>query len=134
MESTLSVTPAPTRRVRGRADQRMRRFLRIPDDAPRTSILAANHALGGSIAISGARCLVTYVLIPLVAPVLGLSGTVGPVVGLVLSVVSTVAIVFATRRFFAAEHRWRWAYASVGGAIVVFLLVQSLVEVVAVIS
>lgn len=133
MDSTLSVATR-TRPTRSRADQRMRRLLRIPDDAPRVSLLAAHNAFGGSIAISGLRCLVTYVLVPLLAPSLGLSGAVGPVVGLVLSAVSTLAIVIATRRFFAAEHRWRWAYATVGATIVVFLVAQSLAEVVGLVA
>jgi hypothetical protein len=62
-------------------------------------------------------------------PVLGLSGGVGPVLGLLLGAVSAVAIVAATRRFFLADHRWRWAYAGIGGAILVLLAVQALLDV-----
>ena len=64
-------------------------------------------------------------MIPVLGPVLGLSGTVGPWLGLALSAVSTVAIFFATRRFFGADHKYRWLYAAVGSGIVVLLLVQS---------
>lgn len=130
MSSTVSVRPVPSV-ARSAADRRARRVLRIADDRAPTSIASANNAFTGSIVISGLRCLVTYVLIPLIGPAVGLSGAVGPLVGLTLSLLSTVAIVVATRRLFAADHRLRWPYVMVGSAIVTFLVVQSIVEIVA---
>ena len=105
--------------------------MRIPDDRAPVSITSANNAFTGSIAISGLRCLVTYILIPLAGPAVGVSGVAGPLVGLVLSLASLVAIVVATRRLFAADHRWRWSYVVVGSGIAAFLVAQSIVEVVA---
>lgn len=102
----------------------MRWLLRIPDNGPRGSIMGAQNALSGSIAISGIRCIFTYILIPLMGPILGLGG-IAPVLGLVLGAVSVVFIVMSMRRFFAAEHKWRWGYAGVGMALVVLVIVQS---------
>jgi hypothetical protein len=39
-----------------------------------------------------------------------------------------VAIVFSTRRFFAADHKWRWGYAAVGGGIFVLLIVSAVFD------
>jgi hypothetical protein len=102
----------------------MRRLLRIPDDGPRGSIMGAQNALSGSIAISGIRCIFTYILIPLMGPILGLGG-IAPVLGLALGAVSVVFIVMSMRRFFAADHKWRWGYAGVGMALIVLVIVQS---------
>lgn len=102
----------------------MRTILRIPDDGPRGSIMGAQNALSGSIAISGIRCIITYIAIPLMGPVLGLGG-IGPTLGLALGALSMVFIVISTRRFFAADHKWRWGYASVGMALIVLVIVQS---------
>jgi hypothetical protein len=102
----------------------MRSVLRIPDDGPRGSIMGAQNALSGSIAISGIRCIITYIAIPLMGPILGLGG-VGPTLGLALGALSMVFIVISTRRFFAADHKWRWGYASVGMALIVLVIVQS---------
>jgi hypothetical protein len=102
----------------------MRRLLRLPDDAPKGSIMGAQNALSGSIAISGIRCLITYIFVPLAGPIVGLSG-VAPVLGLVLGAVSVVFIVRSMRRFFAAEHTWRWGYAGVGIALMLLVVVQS---------
>jgi hypothetical protein len=123
-------TAAPTRSA---ADRRVRRFLRLPEDAPRASILSAQNAFGSSIAISATRCLVTYVALPLLGPVVDLSGAVGPILGLLLGFVSMVAITVAARRFFAADHKWRWGYLTIGGAIFVLLIVQAVVDIAALI-
>jgi hypothetical protein len=57
-------------------DAFMRRLLRLPAgvDAGRT----AEKAFGTSLLISTVRCLLTYVLLPLLKPVLDLTGGVGP--------------------------------------------------------
>ncbi len=122
MESQVT-TPVIDEPVRSLADRRMRKLLMLPEDAPKVSIFEAQNAFSRSIAISATRCLVTYVAIPLVAPVVDLTGTAGPILGLVLGVISMVAIFFAARRFFAADHKYRWAYAGVGAAIYVMLVI-----------
>jgi hypothetical protein len=129
--TTPATLPAP---ARSDADRRMRRLLRLPEDAPRGSILGAQNAFSRSIAISAVRCLLTYIVVPLVGVGAGVSGTVAPAVGLVLGVVSMVAIVFAMRRLFAADHRWRWWYAWIGGAVFVFLIAGTGVDIAALVT
>jgi hypothetical protein len=124
---SISVDPMPV--SRSTADRRMRRLLRLPVDGSRASLIDVHNAFSRSIAISATRCLLTYVLLPLVAPVGHLSGGLGPAVGLLLGTVSVVAIVAATRRFFAADHRWRWGYVAIGGTILALLIVQGVIDV-----
>ncbi len=107
----------------------MRRLLRLPSGADDSQ--TAEKVFGASILVSTVRCLLTYVLLPLLKPVVDLSGGVGPVLGLVIGAVSAAAIVFSMRRFWAANHRWRWAYTVVGGGILVLLAVQAVGDVVA---
>ncbi len=111
----------------------MRVFLRLPVDAPPTSVFGAEDAFGKSIAISAIRCTFTYLLLPLLAPVLkpvlNLSdGVAAPIIGLLLGLVSMTAITFSMRRFFASDHKWRWPYAILGGSIFVMLVVMMLVD------
>lgn len=80
---------------------------------------------GASILLSTVRCLLTYVVLPILKPVVDLSGGVGPVLGLLLGAVSALAIVFSMRRFVAARHRWRWGYIAIGTGILVLLTVQA---------
>jgi hypothetical protein len=129
MDPAVSVPVTAAAASRSSADRRMRRLLCLPEDAPRVSIIDAQRAFGKSVALSGVRCLLTYVAIPLLGPLVGASGAVGPVLGLILGTVSMVAIVFATRRFFAADHKYRWWYAGIGGTIFVLLAVQAVVDI-----
>jgi hypothetical protein len=94
----------------------------------------ARSAFRTSVVISGIRCLVTYLLLPALAPVLDLTGSLGPVLGLIVGAVSMTAIVFSIRRFWAARSRWRWAYTVVGGAIFVLLVFQAAIDVAALVD
>ena len=105
-------------------DLRARRVLRLPADAPRESLLGANNAFAKSMWISATGCLITYVALPLLGPIVGLSGVFGPVLGIVLSLVSMTAIFFSVRRFFAGDHPWRWRYTAIGGGVFILLIIQ----------
>ena len=131
MTSAASLPVDQTPPVRSAGERRVRRLLRLPDDGARVSIVDAQSAFGKSIAISATRCLITYVALPVLGPLVDLSGGVGPTLGLLLGLVSMVAIVVAARRLFAAEHRWRWGYLVIGGGIFVLLIVQGVIDVVA---
>ena len=110
-------------------DAFMRRLLRLPSGTDPSA--TAEKAFGTSILISTVRCLLTYVVLPLLKPVVDLSGGVGPVLGLFLGTVSAVAIVASMRRFWAANHRWRWGYSLVGGGLLLLLVGQAVGDAVA---
>lgn len=122
-------TAAGAHPPRSDADRLVRRILFLPVDGPKASIFGAHGAFSTSIAISAIRCLITYVFLPILSPLLNLSGAVGPWLGLVVGAVSAVAIVFSIRRFFAADHKYRWHYAAVGLGILCLLVVQAAVDV-----
>jgi len=115
-------TAAPAVIVTRPADVFMRRLLRIPVDAS-GNVASAQSLFSASIVVSAVRCLITYVFLPLLAPVLDLTGTIGPVIGLVVGTVSMVAVVAGVRRFWLADHAWRWRYTAVAAAVLVLLVV-----------
>lgn len=129
MDAALDAAATAGGPTRSPADRAARRVLCLPECGPRASIFGAESAFTKSIAISATRCLLTYVLIPLLGPIVGLSGAIGPWLGIALSAVSVTAIFFATRRFFAADHKWRWYYATLGAGVVVLLVVQTVIDV-----
>jgi hypothetical protein len=120
--------------VRSPADRVARRILALPPDAPRVSLVDAQNAFHRSIFISASRCLLTYVLLPVLRPLLDLTRGVGPAVGIVLSAVSMVAIIFAARRFFAADHPWRWKYTVLGGGVFIFVVMQAVLDIAALVD
>lgn len=83
----------------------------------------AQRAFSTSILVSATRCLLTYVLLPFVAPALGVAGGVGPVAGMAIGLVAVAANVVSIRRFWLLRHRWRWAYTAIGGAVIGLLAV-----------
>ena len=86
---------------------------------------AATRAFSVSIVISGIRCLLTYVIFPWVLPAVGVAGNVGPGIGLLVGVVALVSNVASIRRFWRADHKWKWPITVVNAS--VFVLVTILV-------
>jgi multisubunit Na+/H+ antiporter MnhB subunit len=121
VDTTIAPGGAPPRE-RSRADVFMRRLLRV-DQAGPVGGAAAERVFSTSILISATRCLLTYIVLPFVAPILGLAAGVGPALGIVIGVVAIVFNVKSMRRFWRADHRWRWAYTLLATAIIGLLVV-----------
>jgi hypothetical protein len=100
----------------------MRRLLWLPTDAPVASEASARQLVEKSLLISMARCLLTYVFLPFVAPIFGFGLGVAPVVGIVVGLVAIGANVASVRRFWRADHRYRWHYTALASVIVVALV------------
>ncbi|HWH34905.1 MAG TPA: hypothetical protein VNT56_06235 [Acidimicrobiales bacterium] len=104
------------------ADATMRRLLRIPEERS-ASTRSAQRAFSTSMVISGTRCLLTYVVLPFVVPAVGLAAGVGPALGIVIGVVAIASNVATVRRFWAADHRRRWAFTAISASVVALLLI-----------
>jgi hypothetical protein len=97
----------------------------LVDQAPRPKVseAAARRAFSTSMLVSATRCLLTYVVLPFVAPLLGIAGDVGPGVGIAIGLVAVVSNVLTIRRFHAAQHRWRWAYTGIAVCVIIGLVI-----------
>ena len=69
---------------------------------------SATRVFSQSVLISGIRCVLAYVVFPWVLPALGIAGGVGPWIGLIVGVVAIGFNIATIRRFWAADHRWKW--------------------------
>jgi hypothetical protein len=109
----------------------MRRWLRLPVDAPKATEVSARQLVERSLLISMVRCLLTYIVLPFLAPIFGIAAGVTPVVGLLVGLVAIAANVASVRRFWRADHRYRWHYTALASVIVaalVWLVIADLVE------
>ncbi|MEM7273596.1 MAG: hypothetical protein AAF547_10985 [Actinomycetota bacterium] len=82
----------------------------VDGPSPGDQVAAQEEAQQGfsrSIVISGIRCTLTYVVLPFIAPWIGLAPGVGPTIGLTVGVVAIAANIFSIRRFWRADHRWK---------------------------
>lgn len=90
---------------------------------------AAQRGFSRSVVISGIRCTLTYVLLPLVAPFVGLAPNVGPVIGLSVGTVAIAANLFSIRRFWRADHRWKVHATVLHCAVLVMLAVLMVLDI-----
>lgn len=103
------------------ADVRMRRLLRLPLEGPKASEASARALVERSLLISTVRCLLTYIFLPFIAPVLGVGLGVAPYIGIPVGVVAICFNVASVRRFWRADHRYRWHYTALASVIVAML-------------
>ena len=127
MTQLRAPAPAPPLRGLSRAEPVVRRLLLVPPTGsarcpvPAADEAATHRLFNFSIALSGLRCLLGYVVLPIVTPAIGAAARVGPVVGIPVAVVALFFDVMALRRFWAADHRWRW------GISLIYVVVMSMV-------
>ena len=96
---------AGARRRRNPADRIARRALRVPDPDDAADV---HNIFSSSIMLSATRCLLSYIVFPIIAPSVGVLPVIGPAIGIPVGLVALVFDVRAIRRFFLADHRWRW--------------------------
>jgi ABC-type iron transport system FetAB permease component len=101
----------------------MRRLLRLPAAPPAEKAPDAQKAFSTSILVSAVRCLLTYIVLPFVAPALGFATGVGPAIGLAIGLVAITSNVFTIRRFWRADHARRWQFTAISTSVIVLLLV-----------
>lgn len=88
----------------------------------------AERVFSKSVVISGIRCVLTYVIFPFVAPLIGLTSSVGAVVGVLIGVVAIVFNVLSIRRFFKADHPYKWWASAMNVAVIVLLVILFVVD------
>ncbi|WP_289018406.1 hypothetical protein [uncultured Ornithinimicrobium sp.] len=111
----------------GAADRWMRRVLGV-EGVDRRSGQGAHRAFRVSVVVSAVRCVVTYVAVPVLLPVLSLAGWVAAPIGLALCAVAAVTGVLSLRRFWRADHAYRWTYTAFITVVLVILAVATMTE------
>jgi hypothetical protein len=101
------------------------------DHSAMTGSDPATRAFNRSMLISGTRCLLTYVVFPWILPLLGLTASVGPALGIAIGLVALGCDVFTIRRFWVFDHKWKWPVTVICSGVIVmllFLLVEDVAE------
>lgn len=93
------------------ADRFMRRLLRV-DRIEKSHRMEqkAHRGFRVSMVVSGVRCLITYLLVPILVPIIGFAGILAAPIGIALCLVAGVNGVISVRRFWAGDHRAKWMY------------------------
>jgi len=118
---------------RSKPDQTMRRLLRVPDDRAPIDESETHRIFSASIFLSALRCLLSYIVLPVVLPAFGLARGVGPAIGIPIGILALTFDYLGIRRFWLADHRQRWTFTAiyaVVGAMVFTLLIVDIVDVI----
>ncbi len=118
--ASSAANSAPVFRSDTPADRFMRWMLRV-SRPQKGVIMGAHKAFRYSLVISGIRCIITYLLVPILVPILSFAGWVATPLSIALSVYALVNGVISVRRFWQADHKQRWMYT--GFMAIVFVVI-----------
>ena len=86
------------------------------------------RAFSQSVLVSGIRCTLTYVIFPFIAPIVGIASGIGSTVGLIIGTIAIVSNVYSIRRFWRADHKWKWPVSTLNAGIIVLLIILMAVD------
>jgi len=104
------------------ADRFVRRLLFIPDHPDRVRERDVQRLFSASITVSAVRCLLAYVLFPIIAPTVGAITKLGAFIGIPVGIIALVFDVRAVRRFWLANHKYRWAFTAIYAMVIVMVV------------
>lgn len=125
-ETTLEQTAPPRRPA---PERFMRALLRI-SDTDRTQVASAHRALRTSLIVTGIRCLITYVALPLLAPIMSFAGMLATPLGIALGLIALVSGTLSLRRFWVSDHRGKWMYTAFIAVVFIIVAVTLTVDLV----
>ena len=114
-----------------RADQIMSRLLFT--SGPTAAVTArqtrrAENALSLSLMFSGMRCILQYVLLPFLLPIVGIAADAAVPILLLINLIAIASIFFSLRRFWTIGYKHRWAYLGVALAALTLLFAFTLYD------
>lgn len=105
-------------------DRIARQLLRLEETSPRALV-----PIKGSLLISGIRCTLSYIVLPALAPLIGLYDWVGRPISILLTSAAIVLAVVSLRRVWAADWKYRWPYTAFSVVVLTLLCIVILVDV-----
>jgi hypothetical protein len=95
-----------------------------------TATSRTENTMNLSIALIGVRCILQYIVLPFMLPVLGIASNVAIPISLALTAVAIVAMISSLRRFWQINYRWKWHFLWLSGAALLFFVVFLVADVV----
>lgn len=120
-----------------RAVERLLRVERTVNESGDSSLQetrTAENKFMISMFFTGVRCILEYVALPVLLPLLGLTGKFGAPIVLVFNIVALFFLVSSVRKFYAIDYRNKRAYlfvSLVGAILMLVFIVQSIITLLA---
>lgn len=106
----------------------------VPHETDAGEQESAARVFSTSVLISGIRCVLAYVVFPWILPLFGLTDWLGPWIGITISIVAIGFNVASIRRFWRADHPWKWAISAINVSVIGLLSILLVVDLSAVFS
>jgi len=112
-------------------DRTVERILRVTPVEARTVTeeRSAENTFMASMLFTGIRCLLEYIVLPFVLPLLNLSNTIAVPLVLAVNLIALTALIHSVRKFWAIDYKHKRAFlgvAIIGGAILILFMVGNL--------
>jgi hypothetical protein len=134
MTAMDQLAPAPTGPAtsppRSKADETMRSLLRVPGDTAPIDESETHRIFSASIFLSALRCLLSYIVLPVVLPAIGAARGVGPVIGIPIGLLALTFDYLGIRRFWLADHHQRWAFSALYAVVGTMVLILVIVDII----
>lgn len=82
----------------------------------------AERAFSFALLFSGVRCILMYVVLPFILPLIGLAGNFSLWIDIAINLVAIGAIIYSLRRFWQTGYERRWQYLPVALVALVILI------------
>ena len=99
-----------------------------------TQIDSSTRMFSKSMIISGIRCMLSYVVFPWLLPVLGVTRTVGPLIGIPIALVAIWFNISSIKRFTKSGHQLKKLVIPINTAVIALLLVLVVLDVAELVS
>jgi ABC-type iron transport system FetAB permease component len=81
-----------------------------PVESVEAKAARAERAFGFSLVFSGVRCVLQYVILPFVLPIIGLTSNAAVPLTLAINVVALGSVLYSLRRFWQINYQHKWRY------------------------
>ena len=82
----------------------------------------AERTFSLSLLFSGVRCILQYVLLPFILPIVGIAGDFSVVISLVINTMALAGIIYSLRTFFKVNYRHKWRYVPIATVAIILLV------------
>lgn len=89
---------------------------------PITSAVRAERAFGFSLLFSAVRCVLQYVVLPFVLPVIGIASDGAVPLVFMINLIAIAAVLYSVRRLWRIGYKYKWQYLVIGLTV---LIIQS---------
>lgn len=112
-------------------DRTVERILRVRPVESRTVTeeRSAENTFMASMLFTGIRCVLEYIVLPFMLPLLNLSNTIAVPLVLAVNLIALAALVHSVRKFWAIDYKHKRAFlgvAVIGGAILILFMIGNL--------